>query len=71
MTDRQELLHAFDERYREALRARRDLDLGMKSLHAAERRYAGALRRLEEAARACDATDIDLAGRALGQRRAA
>ncbi len=70
-TERQELLHTFGECYREALRAGRDLDRAMRAAIDAERRYAGALRGLEDAARACSAAGIELAGRALDRRRAA
>ncbi|MDQ6772755.1 MAG: hypothetical protein M3024_07175 [Candidatus Dormibacteraeota bacterium] len=58
------------ERYREALRAGRDLDRAMSAAIAAELRYAAALRELEEAAPACGAPGIELAGRALGEMRA-
>ncbi|MDQ6771396.1 MAG: hypothetical protein M3024_00150 [Candidatus Dormibacteraeota bacterium] len=70
-SERQALLHEFGERYREALRAGRDLDLAMESIHAAELRYAGALRELDEATRACAAAGVEIAQRALGSWRAA
>ncbi|MDQ6771647.1 MAG: hypothetical protein M3024_01450 [Candidatus Dormibacteraeota bacterium] len=71
MTERQELLHEFGERYRAALRAGRDLDRAMDSIHAAELSYAVALRELDGATRACAAAGVEIAQRALGQWRAA